>query len=75
VNDPRSLGFASNNTSAQRPFDRHYADTATLSASAENIFGFVDDFTKLSSHMSRSSAMMMGGSCGVTCASPAVTAE
>lgn len=62
MNDPPSLGSASNKAGTRRPFERHYADTATLSASAEDVFGFVDDFTKLSSHMSRSSAMMMGGS-------------
>lgn len=61
MNDPHSLGSASNKASTRRPFERHYADTAPLSASAEDIFGFVDDFTKLSSHMSRSSAMTMGG--------------
>jgi hypothetical protein len=33
----------------------------TVDASAEDVFSFADDFTQLSSHMSQSSGMMMGG--------------
>jgi hypothetical protein len=43
-------------------FERHYAETVTLDAKAEDVFAFADDFTKLSSHMDKSSMMMMGSS-------------
>jgi hypothetical protein len=50
-----------NESSAEKPFERQYADSATLTASAPDVFACADDFTQLSSHMSRSSAMMVGG--------------
>ena len=40
---------------------RHYEEIVTVDASAEDVFSFADDFTRLSSHMSQSSGMMMGG--------------
>jgi hypothetical protein len=46
---------------ALRSYERHYAESVTVDASAEDVFSFADDFSKLSSHMSRSSGMMMGG--------------
>jgi hypothetical protein len=46
---------------AQRSYERQYAESVTVDASAEDVFSFADDFTKLSSHMSQSSGMMMGG--------------
>jgi len=45
-----------------RGFERHYSETAALNASAEEVFAFADDFAKLSSHMDKSSMMMMGSS-------------
>lgn len=45
-----------------RHYERHYAEKVTIPAAAEEIFSHVDDFARLSSHMSRPSAMMMGGS-------------
>ncbi len=44
-----------------RRYERHYEESAILPARANDIFSYVDDFSRLSSHMSRSSAMMMGG--------------
>jgi hypothetical protein len=45
-----------------RAYERHYEENVTLPVGAEEIFSYVDDFTKLSSHMNKSSSMMMGGS-------------
>jgi len=45
-----------------RGFERHYAASVALNATAEDVFAFADDFTKLSSHMGKSSMMMMGSS-------------
>jgi uncharacterized membrane protein len=46
----------------QRRFERHYAATVTLNAPAEKVFSYGDDFSRLSSHMNKSSMMMVGGS-------------
>lgn len=46
---------------ALRSYERHYEESVTVDASAEDVFSFADDFTRLSSHMSQSSGMMMGG--------------
>jgi Polyketide cyclase / dehydrase and lipid transport len=46
---------------ALRSYEWHYAESVTVDASAEDVFSFADDFTRLSSHMSQSSGMMMGG--------------
>lgn len=43
-------------------FERRYAESVSLDATAEDVFAFVDDFTRLSSHMGTSSIMMMGSS-------------
>jgi hypothetical protein len=48
-------------SSTKKPFERQYANSATLMASAQDVFDSVDDSTQLSSHMTRSSAMMIGG--------------
>lgn len=40
---------------------RHYEDSLNVSASPEDLFAFVDDFRRFSSHMSESSWMMGGG--------------
>ena len=42
------------------PFPLHYESTALLNAPAEVAFVFLDDFRKLSAHMEKPSAMMMG---------------
>ena len=47
---------------ALRVYQRHYSEAVALRASAEEVFAFADDFTKLSSHMRKSSMMMMGSS-------------
>jgi hypothetical protein len=47
---------------ASRHYERHHEENVILAAGAKEIFAYVDDFSKLSSHMSQSSAMMMGGS-------------
>ncbi len=41
---------------------RHYEETALVSAGPEELFAYVDDHTRFSSHMSKSSWMMGGGS-------------
>jgi hypothetical protein len=45
----------------QRSYERHYTEGVTVDANAEEVFSFADDFSRLSSHMSNSSTMMMGG--------------
>ena len=40
---------------------RHYEKTALISASADEVFAFVDDHSRFSAHMSQSSWMMGGG--------------
>ena len=39
----------------------HYKDSLKVSARAEEVFAYIDDHTRFSSHMSRSSWMMGGG--------------
>lgn len=46
----------------QRDYERHHSESASLEASAGDVFSFADDFSRLSSHMGASSMMMMGGS-------------
>jgi uncharacterized membrane protein len=45
---------------AVAPFALHYETSVTLNAPPETAFAYLDDFKKLSVHMERSSAMMMG---------------
>src|SRR3989344_639155 len=40
---------------------RHYEDTLTIPASREQLFTYIDDHRRFSSHMSKSSWMMGGG--------------
>lgn len=40
---------------------RHFEDSISISASPQEIFNFTDDYSRLSTHMSQSSAMMGGG--------------
>ncbi|MFA5933191.1 MAG: SRPBCC family protein [Microgenomates group bacterium] len=40
---------------------KHYEESVIIPASPEEVFNFVDDHTKLSSHMNESSWMMGGG--------------
>ena len=44
---------------------RHYEESACIPATARAVFDFVDDPTRLSSHMSRSSWMMGGGNMAI----------
>jgi len=41
-------------------FPLHYESAVTLNAPPETAFAYLDDFRKLSAHMEKSSAMMMG---------------
>ena len=43
-------------------YERHYEQKVLLPVGAEELFSYADDFSKLSSHMNKSSSMMMGGS-------------
>ena len=43
----------------------HHESTVLVAAPAEEVFAFVDDHSKLSSHMSQSSWMMGGGSMSI----------
>ena len=45
-----------------RTYERHYEENVRLPVGADEIFSYADDFSKLSSHMNKSSSMMMGGS-------------
>src|SRR3989344_2602324 len=40
---------------------RHYENSITISASTEDLFAYIDDHIRLSSHMNKSSWMMGGG--------------
>lgn len=44
---------------------RHYEDSILIPATAEKVFGFVDDHSRFSSHMNKSSWMMGGGSMNI----------
>jgi hypothetical protein len=44
-----------------KSYQRHYEDQATINAKPEEVFVFVDDYSRLSSHMNQSSWMMGGG--------------
>lgn len=43
-------------------YERHYEESVTLPVGAQEVFSYADDFSKLSSHMNKSSSMMMRGS-------------
>jgi len=45
---------------------RHYEETALLRARIEDVFGYVDDHARFSSHMSNMSWMMGGGAMDVS---------
>lgn len=45
---------------------RHYEDSTTISASPGELFAYIDDHARFSSHMSQSSWMMGGGRMDVT---------
>ena len=47
-------------------FPFHHESSALLEASAERAFAYLDDFTALSAHMAKPSAMMMGSSMQVS---------
>jgi hypothetical protein len=47
-------------------FPLHYESAVMLSAPPETAFAFLDDFKKLSAHMQKSSAMMMGSKMTIT---------
>ena len=40
---------------------RHYEESSVIPATVEKIFAYIDDHTRLSSHMNKSSLMMGGG--------------
>src|SRR3990172_10608589 len=42
-------------------YSRHYKDSTTVNAPPEEVFAYVDDHARFSSHMSQSSWMMGGG--------------
>jgi hypothetical protein len=44
----------------------HYESTVTLNTSPETAFAYLDDFRKLSAHMEKSSAMMLGSKMKIT---------
>ena len=46
---------------ASRAYERHYEEKVRIPAGAGEIFSYADDFSQLSSHMNKSSSMMMGG--------------
>ena len=45
-----------------RTYEKHYEESVALPVRAQEVFSYADDFSKLSSHMNKSSSMMMGGS-------------
>lgn len=47
-------------------YERHYEETETISARPTELFSFVDDHARFSSHMSKSSWMMGGGRMNVS---------
>ena len=42
-------------------YERHYDDSVLIPAAPVEVFGFIDDHARLSSHMNKSSWMMGGG--------------
>jgi hypothetical protein len=52
--------------SEKRTFAKQYEESAVINANAEDVFAYVDDHARLSSHMSQSSWMMGGGSMETT---------
>ena len=62
IEDDHATGLSD----ALRGYERQYSRAVTFDASAEEVFAFADDFTRLSSHMGQSSAMMMGSSMQTT---------
>jgi hypothetical protein len=46
---------------SRRESDRHYENKALVRAPLEDVFSHIDDHSRLSSHMNRSSWMMGGG--------------
>jgi len=44
-----------------KTFSKHYHEKALISASSEKVFAYIDDHTRLSSHMNKPSWMMGGG--------------
>lgn len=46
---------------SMQQYQRHYEETLAVKASADDVFKFLDDHTRLTSHMSQSSWMMGGG--------------
>ena len=44
---------------------RHYEDSARILAPVQELFAYIDDHTRFSSHMSKSSWMMGGGTMDV----------
>jgi hypothetical protein len=58
---PGDSSSAIESPAGQRRYERHYAESITVDAGTEDVFSFADDFSSLSSHMNKSSTMMMGG--------------
>jgi hypothetical protein len=58
---PTDSGSAIKSPAEQRNYERHYAESVTVDAGAEDVFSFADDFSRLSEHMNKSSTRMMGG--------------
>ena len=50
------------NTGIKKSWDRHYEDKVLLNAPSDEVFEFADNHANFSSHMSKSSWMMGGGS-------------
>src|SRR5688572_23510894 len=48
-------------TTPRRDLPRHYEGKVTVGAPIEDVFGHIDDHSRLSSHMNRSAWMMGGG--------------
>jgi len=62
LRDSSAQGQANELPASLRGFEWTYSESVALDATAEDVFDFADDFTKLSSHMGKSSMMMMGSS-------------
>lgn len=61
MHDEPQVAIGLGSLMASPAYEQHYEESVRLLAGAREIFSYADDFSQLSSHMNKSSSMMMGG--------------
>lgn len=61
MHDEPQVAIGLGSLMASPAYERHYEESVRLPAGAIEIFSYADDFSQLSSHMNKSSSIMMGG--------------